>query len=161
VEEGTATSLKGLLGKESEIAVKTGTAQDSKSLLLAGYEPNGVTVVVWVGNDDGSAVKGFLNKKTGQPGKAPTGGQVAAPIWGETMKAATEGHKPAKFSPPTSVIEVEGKYYLEGTQLQQPVAPELPTIESSTPSAAPAQPSPTPVSPATQEETEGESNRTE
>lgn len=79
VQRGTATSLKKL---EMPLAGKTGTTNDEKDAWFIGFTPD-LVVGVFVGYD------------TPRPmGKGQTGGSVAAPIFGDFVKAAL-GNKPA------------------------------------------------------------------
>ncbi len=79
IQRGTATSLKKL---EMPLAGKTGTTNDEKDAWFIGYTPD-LVVGVFVGYD------------TPRPmGKGQTGGSVAAPIFGDFVKAAL-GSKPA------------------------------------------------------------------
>jgi penicillin-binding protein 1A len=73
IQRGTATSLKAL---NRPLAGKTGTTNEEKDAWFIGYTPD-LVVGVFVGHD------------TPKPmGKGQTGGQVAAPIFGNFIKAA-------------------------------------------------------------------------
>jgi penicillin-binding protein 1B len=51
VKQGTARALPGLLGKQTEIAGKTGTTNDRRDSWFVGYTRNRIAVA-WVGEDD-------------------------------------------------------------------------------------------------------------
>ena len=51
VKQGTAKALPGLLGKQTEIAGKTGTTNDRRDSWFVGYTRNRIPVA-WVGEDD-------------------------------------------------------------------------------------------------------------
>lgn len=79
IQRGTATSLKAL---ERPLAGKTGTTNDERDAWFIGYTPD-LVVGVFIGYD------------TPKPmGKGQTGGQVAAPIFGNFIKQAL-ADKPA------------------------------------------------------------------
>lgn len=89
VERGTARSLKKL---GIPLAGKTGTTNDEKDAWFVGYSPD-LAVGVFVGYD------------TPRPmGKGMTGGQVAAPIFGEFMKLALEGKPITPFRQPPGIM---------------------------------------------------------
>jgi penicillin-binding protein 1A len=90
VQRGTATILKSII-PDVPIAGKTGTSNESKDVWFVGYTPD-LAVGVYVGYD------------TPKPmGKAATGGQIAAPIFGHFMKLALAGKKPAPFRSPPGI----------------------------------------------------------
>ncbi len=85
VQRGTATKVREV-GRP--IAGKTGTTNDEKDAWFVGFTPD-LTVGVFVGYD------------TPKPmGRGATGGQVAAPIFIEFMKAALEDTPPVEFRVP-------------------------------------------------------------
>ncbi len=69
-------------GKNAQIdrpaAGKSGTSQDSRDAVFAGFTSD-MTAAVWVGNDDGTPMKGV------------TGGGLPARIWGDFMLEAHAG----------------------------------------------------------------------
>jgi penicillin-binding protein 1A len=88
VQRGTATSLKSL---NRPIAGKTGTTNEEKDVWFIGYTPD-MVVGVFVGYD------------TPKPmGKGNTGGAIAAPIFGDFMKAALGDKPPAPFRTPPGI----------------------------------------------------------
>ncbi|MFN3868791.1 MAG: penicillin-binding protein 1A [Hyphomicrobiaceae bacterium] len=92
VQRGTATSLKSL---GMPIAGKTGTTNDEKDAWFVGYTPD-LVVGVFVGYD------------TPRPmGKGQTGGNVAAPIFGEFMKAAQAGKPAVPFRIPPGLRQIQ------------------------------------------------------
>ncbi|MGI9421633.1 MAG: penicillin-binding protein 1A, partial [Hyphomicrobiaceae bacterium] len=87
VQRGTASIVKRMV-PGVPLAGKTGTTNDSKDTWFVGYAPD-LVVGVFVGYD------------TPQPmGKSATGGQVAAPIFANFMKAAMAGKQPIPFRIP-------------------------------------------------------------
>jgi penicillin-binding protein 1B len=121
INHGTGYPVRAM-GFEAPAAGKTGTSRDG---WFAGYTSN-LLCVVWVGFDDYRD----LNL---------TGGQSAAPIWGEFMKRATalpQYRNTTDFEPPDGVVEQEidpdtgmlaapscpkmvEAYYVSGTQPTQ------------------------------------------
>ncbi len=92
VQRGTATSLKAL---GMPIAGKTGTSNDEKDAWFIGFTPD-LVVGVFVGYD------------TPRPmGKGQTGGQVAAPIFGEFVKAALAGKPAVPFRVPPGIRQIQ------------------------------------------------------
>ncbi len=87
IDYGTGRIIR-RLGFTYPAAGKTGTTNDNVDAWFIGFIPD-LTCGVWVGYDERQSL-----------GKKQTGGETAAPIWAEFMKAATAG-KPAKdFEPP-------------------------------------------------------------
>ncbi|WP_153768878.1 penicillin-binding protein 1A [Labrenzia sp. CE80] len=85
VQRGTATSVRAV-GRP--VAGKTGTTNDEKDAWFMGYTPD-LAVGVFVGYD------------TPKPmGRGATGGQVAAPIFTEFVKAALDAKPPVEFRVP-------------------------------------------------------------
>lgn len=85
IQRGTATKLK-TLGRP--LAGKTGTSNEEKDAWFVGYSPD-LVVGVYIGYD------------TPRPmGKNQTGGEVAAPIFGEVMKTALADKPPTPFRIP-------------------------------------------------------------
>ena len=90
VQRGTATIVKRMVPGVA-LAGKTGTTNDSKDTWFVGYAPD-LVVGVYVGYD------------TPQPmGKSATGGQVAAPIFANFMKAALANKKAVPFRIPAGI----------------------------------------------------------
>lgn len=88
IQRGTATSLKRL---GTPLAGKTGTSNEEKDAWFVGYSPD-LVVGVFVGYD------------TPRPmGKGMTGGQVAAPIFGDFMEYALKGKPAAPFRVPPGI----------------------------------------------------------
>ena len=94
VNAGTAWKAR-LVGFTLPAAGKTGTTNDYDDAWFVGYTPKLVTGV-WIGFD--------------QPKTILAGGyagEVAVPLWGEFMKAATRGDRPVAFVPPKGLVAVE------------------------------------------------------
>jgi penicillin-binding protein 1A len=90
VQRGTATIVKQYL-PDVPVAGKTGTSNESKDVWFIGYTPD-LVVGVFVGYD------------TPKPmGKAATGGQIAAPIFGNFMKHALAGKRAVPFRQPPGI----------------------------------------------------------
>ena len=90
VQRGTATIVRQMV-PDVPIAGKTGTTNESKDVWFVGYTPD-LVVGVFVGYD------------TPKPmGNTATGGQIAAPIFGNFMKMALVGRKPAPFRQPPGI----------------------------------------------------------
>ncbi|HEY9900309.1 MAG TPA: PBP1A family penicillin-binding protein [Pantanalinema sp.] len=70
------------------VAGKTGTTNDSRDAWFVGYTPQ-MVVALWVGNDDNSKMA-----------RNSTGGVVAAPTWGQFVRAALKNVPVAQFAPP-------------------------------------------------------------
>ncbi len=88
VQRGTATVLKSL---NRPLAGKTGTTNEEKDTWFIGYTPD-LVVGVYVGYD------------TPKPmGKGNTGGAIAAPIFGDFVKAALGDTPPAPFRVPPGI----------------------------------------------------------
>ncbi len=87
IDQGTGRIIR-RLGFTYPAAGKTGTTNDNVDAWFIGYTPD-LTCGVWVGYDQRESL-----------GKKQTGGEAAAPIWAEFMKAATEGKPSKDFEPP-------------------------------------------------------------
>ena len=74
------------------VAAKTGTSKGFRDNLTVGYTPD-VTVGVWVGNFDGSAMEGV------------SGVSGAGPLFHDAMIAAARGRAPRGFDRPAGMIE--------------------------------------------------------
>lgn len=95
-------------GKNAEIdrpaAGKSGTSQDSRDAVFAGFTSD-MTTTVWVGNDDGT------------PMKAVTGGGLPARIWSDYMLEAHVGQ-------PVRPLLADAGIYSAAAELQHSRAPE-------------------------------------
>lgn len=87
IDNGTGRIIR-RLGFEYPAAGKTGTTNDNVDAWFIGFTPD-LTCGVWVGYDERQSL-----------GRKQTGGETAAPIWAEFMKAATEGQPIKDFEPP-------------------------------------------------------------
>lgn len=87
IDQGTGRIIR-RLGFTYPAAGKTGTTNDNVDAWFIGFVPD-LTCGVWVGYDQRESL-----------GKKQTGGEAAAPIWAEFMKAATAGKPPRDFEPP-------------------------------------------------------------
>ncbi len=76
-------------------AGKTGTTNDYVDAWFVGFTPK-LVAGVWVGFDQPRPIvaNGY-------------GGELAAPLWGDFMKAATRGHKPQWLKRPRNVVGVD------------------------------------------------------
>jgi penicillin-binding protein 1A len=94
VDHGTGASVR-RRGFWLPAAGKTGTTNDSKDVWFVGMTPD-LVAGVWLG---------FDQPKTITP--SASGGQMAAPVWAELMKAAYETRpNPAGWSPPSELVSV-------------------------------------------------------
>lgn len=94
VDRGTAGSVR-RRGFWLPAAGKTGTTNDSKDVWFVGMTPD-LVAGVWLG---------FDQPKTITP--RASGGQMAAPIWADMMKAAyTKRPQPGAWSPPADLVSV-------------------------------------------------------
>ena len=87
IDQGTGRIIR-RLGFTYPAAGKTGTTNDNVDAWFIGYTPD-LACGVWVGYDDRISL-----------GKKQTGGETAAPIWADFMKAATAGKEPKDFPLP-------------------------------------------------------------
>lgn len=71
-----------------DVAVKTGTTNDSRDAWTIGYTPN-LVVGVWAGNNDNS------------PMVKKVAGQIVAPMWSSFMKQVLPSIPDERFIPPT------------------------------------------------------------
>jgi penicillin-binding protein 1C len=71
-----------------DVAVKTGTTNDSRDAWTVGYTPN-LVVGVWAGNNDNS------------PMVKKVAGQIVAPMWSSFMHQALDRVPDERFTPPT------------------------------------------------------------
>jgi penicillin-binding protein 1A len=93
IDRGTGRAIR-KLGFTYPAAGKTGTTNDNVDAWFIGFTPD-LACGVWVGYDERQSL-----------GKKQTGGEAAAPIWAEFMKAATEG-KPVKDFPTPQNFDTE------------------------------------------------------
>ncbi|GAB6157720.1 PBP1A family penicillin-binding protein [Desulfotomaculum varum] len=89
---GTAAPIAWLFPRPA--AGKTGTTEDYTNAWFVGYTPN-LVAAVYVGYDD-------KQKKVGL-----TGGDIAAPIWGQFMQAALKDSEVTDFLVPPGVVQAE------------------------------------------------------
>lgn len=85
IDHGTGNAVR-QAGFTLPAAGKTGTTNDFSDAWFLGFTPD-LVAGVWIGYDDRRSIGKFL-----------TGGVVAAPIWTDFMKKATQG-KPVKDFP--------------------------------------------------------------
>jgi penicillin-binding protein 1A len=93
VNRGTGTIIRKFLANVP-LAGKTGTTNDSKDVWFVGYSPD-LVVGVYLGYDNPKPM-----------GKSATGGQVAAPVFGNFMKMALADKKPVPFRTPPGIKQV-------------------------------------------------------
>ena len=93
VNRGTGTIIRKYLAS-TPLAGKTGTTNDSKDVWFVGYSPD-LVLGVYIGYDNPKPM-----------GKSVTGGQVAAPIFGNFMKMALVDKKPVPFRTPPGLKQV-------------------------------------------------------
>jgi len=125
VQRGTATIIKQFI-PDVPVAGKTGTTNESKDVWFVGYTPD-LVVGVFVGYD------------TPKPmGNSATGGQIAAPIFGNFMKYALAGKRPVPFRQPPGIkmVHVNAKTGLRA----RPGEPDT-ILEAFKPSEEPDEPS--------------------
>ena len=87
-------SLVNIAGRT--VAVKTGTTNDRRDNWTAGWTANGPVVVVWVGNNDNSAMKEVASGVTG-----------AAPIWRRIILAALAKSGDRQFDQPGGIVSMD------------------------------------------------------
>ncbi len=86
IDHGTGRIIR-RLGFTYPAAGKTGTTNDNVDAWFIGFTPS-LACGVWLGYDERQSL-----------GKKQTGGEAAAPIWAEFMKAATDGKPAEDFQP--------------------------------------------------------------
>jgi len=84
-----------------DVAVKTGTTNDSRDAWTVGYTPN-LVVGVWAGNNDNS------------PMVKKVAGQIVAPMWSSFMKQGLAAVPDERFTPPTPADPSTLKPVLKG-----------------------------------------------
>ena len=87
IDHGTGRVIR-RLGFTYPAAGKTGTTNDNIDAWFIGFTPS-LACGVWIGYDERQSL-----------GKKQTGGEAAAPIWAEFMKAAMAGKPMEDFEPP-------------------------------------------------------------
>ncbi|RSS56287.1 transglycosylase domain-containing protein, partial [Streptomyces sp. WAC06614] len=92
VENGTAAAAQAI---DRPAAAKTGTAEEDRAALLAGYTPDLATVVSVMGQDPDSGQLRPLYGALGQD--RVNGGGAPAQVWAAYTKAALAGTPPASF----------------------------------------------------------------
>ena len=112
------TARRALSLNRTDLAGKTGTTNDSRDAWFAGYAPNELVGVAWVGFDDNRPLGG-----------GETGGGAALPIWIDYMQHALAKAPEIELPLPAGIVEKPGaglhgqpEYYYE--EYQQP-NPEL------------------------------------
>lgn len=88
---GTAGSIAALVNRPA--AGKTGTTQNYRDAWFVGYTPE-LSTAIYIGYDK--------PRSTGR-----TGGDVAAPIWGQFVKKALEKVQPKDFIQPAGIVKVK------------------------------------------------------
>ncbi len=96
VREGTGSEAAQEANWHKISGGKTGTTQFTKDAWFVGFTPDIVTAV-WVGFD----------KANISLGPEQYGGKVAAPVWMEFMKKATEKYKNREWPMPGGIVKVE------------------------------------------------------
>lgn len=87
---GSSLNVTGTDFQVKDVAVKTGTTDDSRDAWTIGYTPD-IAVGVWVGNNDNTTMRSG-------------GADMAGPIWRATMKAAIGSSSPA-FVQPSGIVK--------------------------------------------------------
>lgn len=87
---GSSLNVTGTDGRTKNVAVKTGTTDDSRDAWTIGYTPD-ITVGVWVGNNDNEVM-------------ANGGAGMAGPIWRNMMSQAIGSNSPS-FAQPSGVVK--------------------------------------------------------
>jgi penicillin-binding protein 1A len=94
VDRGTASSIR-RRGFWLPAAGKTGTTNDSKDVWFVGMTPD-LVAGVWLGFDQPKTITSNAS-----------GGQMAAPVWAELMKATyAKRAQPAGWTPPADLVSV-------------------------------------------------------
>jgi membrane peptidoglycan carboxypeptidase len=114
------------------VAGKTGTAQDHTNVYFAGYTPQ-VATAVWVGYPSGQIPMDAFYPFS------PYGGTIAAPIWGDYMRAVMAGQPVQGFeaAPPPSRGRVPDVLGLASSEAQgiladanlTPIVKKVPSFE--------------------------------
>ncbi|MEK7144502.1 MAG: PBP1A family penicillin-binding protein [Patescibacteria group bacterium] len=90
--------------KGYDVAVKTGTTDDTRDAWVVGYTPS-ITIGVWVGNNDNT------------PMVKSVAGFIAAPMWHEVMAYALSKYPKMYFGEPTPILSsvpplLQGNWYI-------------------------------------------------
>ncbi len=112
IDHGTGRIIR-RMGFTLPAAGKTGTTNDNVDAWFIGFTPD-LACGVWLGYDARESL-----------GKKQTGGEAAAPIWAEFMKAATAGKLAKDFEPPKGSASdfVKKKICLDSGLLASPYCP--------------------------------------
>lgn len=86
---------------DRDVAVKTGTTNDSRDAWTIGYSPN-IVVGVWAGNNDNT------------PMVKKVAGQIVAPMWSSFMRQALAAVPDERFVPPTYPDKTSLKPVMKG-----------------------------------------------
>lgn len=87
---GSSLNVSGTDGKIKNVAVKTGTTEDSRDAWTIGYTPD-VALGVWVGNNDNAEMMSG-------------GSDMAGPIWRKTMSQVIGTASPS-FTQPSGIVK--------------------------------------------------------
>ncbi len=116
---GTSSYL--VVKDHPEVAVKTGTSNDLRDNLTAGFNQD-YLVVTWVGNNDNSPMSRIASGVTG-----------ASPIWNKIISSLLNGKPSIDWKVPDGVIRVnclgKSEWFLKEDKTQssycQPIAPDI------------------------------------
>lgn len=91
-----------------DVAVKTGTTDDTRDAWVIGYTPS-IALGVWVGNNDNSKMVKSI------------AGFIAAPMWHEAMEYALTKYPKSYFGEPTPILQdvppmLRGNWYIPDVQ---------------------------------------------
>ncbi|MDP1689967.1 MAG: transglycosylase domain-containing protein [bacterium] len=91
-----------------DVAVKTGTTNDTRDAWVVGYTPS-IAIGVWAGNNDNS------------PMVKSVAGFIAAPMWHEAMAYALSKYPKTYFGEPTPILPsvpqmLQGNWYIPDAQ---------------------------------------------
>ena len=91
-----------------DVAVKTGTTDDTRDAWVIGYTPS-IAIGVWVGNNDNT------------PMVKSIAGFIAAPMWHEIMVYALSKYPKTYFGEPTPILSsvppiLQGNWYIPDTE---------------------------------------------
>lgn len=95
-------------------AGKTGTTSDNYDAWFCGFTPQ-YSAALWIGND--------LNIELTE------GSAAAAKLWGKIMNQATSGMSGSLPETPSDVINVNGEYFVKGTEIGVSTLGEIKKIE--------------------------------
>ncbi|MGP3953912.1 transglycosylase domain-containing protein [Streptomyces sp. 7N604] len=155
VDDGTGAAAR---SAGLEIAGKTGTSDDKKSLWFTGYTPDLVTSVGLFGEDTSGKTTKQVSLKDVGGGVFANGGGYPAKIWADYTRAALKGEAPAEFDldtdqgagvapaptvPPTTADPVPEPTPTPTSESQTPDEPTPSTSVPQDPTPTPSFPSPT------------------